>query len=76
MTGSTEIRERKAAAAGESGIPSVPTVDAGGRPRSRCTRSHGLIIGPVASSGLIRSWSCSTARSASALDFSSWYCVW
>ena len=47
-----------------------------GRPKRPRTRSHGFIIGPVASSGCVRSFSRSTARSASERPLSSWYCVW
>jgi hypothetical protein len=74
--GSTAIRERSATAAGESGIPSLPTSELPVRPRKRLwKRSHGLMMGPVVSSGLFCSSSFAITRSESRRPRSSSYSV-
>jgi hypothetical protein len=76
-SGSIFSRERSAAAAGESGMPSASTGGWGALPRNlRWKRSHGDMSGPVISSGLFWSCSRSTVFSASVLPRSSSYSVW
>ena len=71
------MRERSAAAAGESGMPSLSTATGGCLPRNRREkRSQGDMSGPVISSAVFCSSSLATTFSASLRPRRSSYSVW